>query len=263
VKIHKRHQDKMRSINARKPLFLSILIIVAIVPCVSAACSADEVTLGQVAKASKVYFRDSAELPLRMNVEMTITDQSGRIRKHKTGKVNYDFHGYNSRSEHMNLNLKGSKAVFKAAVSISMSSLVSVTLLGQEAEKYYTFRTSESGSPDLVLANMTPVPACDPFEWSADSYTSNPLCGSFEIQLRKTDFELKHVTFNASGLPVSAVIDVLGPVTILRFHSEADFQKVLIAGDPKPFLVPKLVTVIVDTDKGKIVMSSEYSLRKK
>jgi hypothetical protein len=253
----------MKSVNVRKPLSLSILIIVTIVPCVSAAFSADEVTLGQVAKASKVYFRDSAELPLRMNVEMTVTDQSGRIRKHKTGKVNYDFHGYNSRSERARVDLKGSKAVLKAAASISMSSLVSAILLGPEAEQSFTFRTSESGSPDLVLANMAPVPACDPFEWSADSYTSKSLCGSFEIQLQKKDFELKHVTFNASGLPASAVIDVFGPVTVLHFHSEADFQKVLIAGDPNPFLVPKLVTVTVDTDKGKIVMSSEYALRKK
>lgn len=249
--------------NVRKAIFLSILIIVATVPCVPAAFSADELTLGQVAKASKVYFRDSAELPLLMNVEMTITDQSGRIRKHKTGKFNYDFQGYNSRSDHMHLNLKGSKAVSKAAVSISISSLAPAILLGPEAEKSFTFRTSEPGSPDLVLANMAPVPACDPFEWSADSYSSKSLCGSFEVQLQKNDFELKHVTFNAYGLPASAVIDVFGPVTILRFRSEADFQKVLIAGDPKPFLVPKLVTVTVDTDKGKIVMSSEYALRKK
>lgn len=253
----------MKSINVRKPLCLSILIIVAVVPCVRAACIANELTLGQVAKASKVYFRDSAELPLLMNVEMTITDQSGRIRKHKTGKVNYDFQGYNSRSERAHLNLKGSRAVLKAAASISISSLAPAILLGPEAEQSFTFRTLEPRSPDLVLANMAPVPACDPFEWWADFYTSKSLCGSFEIQLQKNDLELKHVTFHASGLPASAVVDVLGPVTILRFHSEADFQKVLIAGDPKPFLVPRLVTVTVDTDKGKIVMSSEYVLRKK
>jgi hypothetical protein len=58
-------------------------------------------------------------------------------------------------------------------------------------------------------------------------------------------------------------MDVLGPVTILHFHSEADFQNVLLPGDPKPFLVPKLVTVTVDTDKGKLVMSSGYALKLK
>src|SRR6185369_2894895 len=117
--------------NVRKTLSLSILIIGTSVPCVS-ACSDDELTLGQVAKASKIYFRDSAELPLRMNVEMTITDQSGHIRKHKTGKVDYDFHGYNSRSERVHWNLKGSRAVLKAALSISSSSLSSATLLSPE-----------------------------------------------------------------------------------------------------------------------------------
>jgi hypothetical protein len=58
-------------------------------------------------------------------------------------------------------------------------------------------------------------------------------------------------------------MDVFGAATILRYHVDADFQKVLLPGDPKPFLVPKLVTVTVDTDKGKIVMNSEYKLRKK
>jgi hypothetical protein len=249
--------------NLRKLLFLAVLVLVATAPCVSAASGADELTLAQVAKASKVYFRDSAELPLRMNVEMTLTDQSGRIRKHKTGKVDYDFHGYNSRSEHMHFNLRGPKAVLKAAISVSVASLASVTLLGTEAEKHYTFSASESESPDLILANMAPIPACGPFEWSPDSYTVKLICGSFEIQLQKNDLELKHVTFNGSGLPASAVMDVLGPVTILRFHSEADFQNVLLPGDPKPFLVPKLVTVTVDTDKGKLVMSSGYALKLK
>lgn len=252
----------MKAMNVRKTLSLSILIIGTSVPCVS-ACSDDELTLGQVAKASKIYFRDSAELPLRMNVEMTITDQFGHIRKHKTGKVDYDFHGYNSRSGDAHWNLKGSRAVLKAALGISNSSLSSATLLSPEAEKLYAFKTSESGNSDMILANMSPLFVCNPFEWSAEMYTAKSLCGSFEIQLQRNNFELKHVTFNASGLPASAVVDVFGPVTISRFRSEADFQKVLLAGDPKPFLVPKLITVTVDTDKGKIMMSSGYALRQK
>ncbi|HEY1526506.1 MAG TPA: hypothetical protein VGH51_09740 [Candidatus Angelobacter sp.] len=249
--------------NLRKPLFLAVLIVVATAPCISAASGADELTLAQVAKASKVYFRDSAELPRRMNVEMTFTDQSGRIRKHKTGKVDYDFHGYNSRSEHAQWNLHGSRSVMKAASATATATIVLTPVLSPETEKHATFTVTENAAANLISATIKWIEVCPPFKWTNTYYISTSICGSYEVQLQKDDFTLQHLAFDASSLPSSTDMDVFGAATILRYHVDADFQKVLLPGDPKPFLVPKLVTVTVDTDKGKIVMNSEYKLRKK
>jgi hypothetical protein len=232
--------------------------------CGSAPVAADEVTFSQVAKATKIYFRDSAEFPLRMNVEFTITDTSGHVRKHKTGKFNYDFHGYNSRSGNANAHLRGPRSLMMAAWSLSMSSFLSMTLLSPSAEKNYTFTIVEPPpEPGLVSTHFSPIPTCEAVKWSADAYMPKGLCGPLGLQLNRDDVSLQRFTFDETGLPAPANIDLLGPVTVLSYHVEADFQKLLITGDPKPFLVPKLVTVTVGTDKGKIVMSSEYALRKK
>jgi hypothetical protein len=41
--------------------------------------------------------------------------------------------------------------------------------------------------------------------------------------------------------------------------TEAEFQKVFLPDDPKPFLVPKLITVPITTDKGPLAISSVYT----
>jgi hypothetical protein len=252
----------MKSMNVRKTLSLSILSIVATVPCVPAAFSADELTFEQVAKASKTYFRDSAEFPLRISVEMTATDLSGRVRKHKTGKFKYDFHGYNQRSGNATGTLYGPKGMSKPARGIAISSLAPMALLSLDVEKDYTFTLAEPVEPGLLSARLAPIPDCPTFQWLADAYGPKSLCGSFQIQMQADDLALKHLVFDAVGLPVSANIDFLGPATLSSYHVEAEFQKVFLPGDPKPFLVPKLIVVTVETDKGKLVMSSNYAPRK-
>jgi hypothetical protein len=249
----------MRSVDVRKPLSLSILIIVAIVPCVSAAFSADELTLGQVAKASKVYFRDSAEFPMHIGVELTATDLAGKVRKHKTGKFKYDFHGYNQRAGHGTITLHGPRGMMaRAALSAAASSMAPISFLSPDAETGYLFTVIDQGT-DIASARLSRIDQCAPSTWLPDYDGLDTMCGSFAVQLEKDDLALKRCIFDAGNLPVSAAIDVLGPATVSGYHAEAEFQKVFLPDDPKPFLVPKLVTVTITTDKGKLVISSAYT----
>ena len=223
----------------------------------TAPAPVDEVTFAQVAKATRIYFRDSAEFPMRMNVELTISDQSGRVRKHKTGKVDYDFHGYNSRSGSANAHFRGPRPVMKAALGIIASSFVPMSVLFGDAEKNYSFTLAPS--PDSVIARFASIQPCEPAKWSDVGFVPEGLCGSLSLHLNKDDIALQRFTFDEAGLPVPAKVESLGPVVIQAYHAEAEFQKVLLPDDPKPFLVPKLVTVIVTTDKGKLVISSAYA----
>jgi hypothetical protein len=248
-----------------KKLSSTVVFLALIVgtTCGSTPLATDEVTFSQIAKATKIYFRDSAEFPLRMNVEFTITDTSGHVRKHKTGKFDYDFHGYNSRSGNANTNLHGPKSLMKAAWSISVSSLVSMSLLSPDAEKNYTFTIVEpSPVPGFISAHFSPIPTCEAVKWSKDDYLPEGLCGPLGLQLDRVDVSLQRFTFDETGLPAPANIDLLGRVIVFSYHVEADFQKLLITGDPKPFLVPKVVSVTVETDKGKIMIRADYSAKK-
>ena len=52
------------------------------------------VTRGQLVKAAKLYFRDTAELPMVQVTTMTVTDAAGKARKPSTITGEYLFHGY-------------------------------------------------------------------------------------------------------------------------------------------------------------------------
>jgi len=218
----------------------------------------EEVTFSHVARAGKIYFRDSAEFPMHIRVELTATDIAGKVRKHKTGKFIYDFHGYNQRSRNSTITLHGPRGMMKAALSAAVSSMAPISFLSPEAEKEYAFTVIDQGS-DVVYARLSRIAQCAPSTWMRDFHALETVCGSFEVRLQKDDFALKSYIFDAGNLPVAASIDVLGPATVSGYHAEAEFQKVLLPDDSKPFLVPKLVTVTITTDKGKLVISSAYA----
>ena len=248
----------MKGLKSMKALaWTLVLLTTAVAVSGTAPADGDEITFAQVAKATKIYFRDSAEFPMRMNVEMTISDQSGRVRKHKTGKVHYDFHGYNSRSGSANAHFRGPRTVMKAALGIIAPSFVLTSILFGDAEKNYSFTLAPS--PDSVMARFVSIQPCEPAKWSDVGYMPEGLCGSLSLHLDKDDMALRRFSFDESGLPVPAKVDSLGSVVIQTYHAEAEFQKAFLPDDPKPFLIPKLVTVTITTDKGKLVISSAYA----
>ncbi|HET8887953.1 MAG TPA: hypothetical protein VFQ41_03550 [Candidatus Angelobacter sp.] len=245
----------------------SILLILVTLTPVRAMAADDAITFAELSKAAKVYLRDSAEFPLSTKVEVTFTDLTGHVRKHKTGVYKYDFHGYNVRSNTANVRLEGSwstvlsgSTLRRAALATSIAPILLGIVLVPDMEKNATI--FQGPFPDLVSVTIKPGGECDPFQWENERYASHSFCGSYELQLGKDDFILKHFAFDASRLPAPADMDVLGHATISRYHSEMEFQNVFLPGDPKPFLVPKRVTVTVETDKGRLVMASNYSLRK-
>src|SRR5690349_3071515 len=218
----------------------------------------EEVTFSHVARAGKIYFRDSAEFPMHISVELTATDLAGKVRKHKTGKFNYDFHGYNQRSAKSTITLHGPRGMMKAALSAAVSSMAPISFLSPDAEKEYVFTVIDQGT-DVVSARISRIAQCEPSTWMRDFEALETVCGSFEVRLQKDDFALKSYIFDAGNLPVSANVDFLGPATISGYHAEAEFQKVFLPDDSKPFRVPKQITVTITTDKGKLVISSAYA----
>ena len=252
--------------NVARTLVSILLILVILVP-IGGNAVAEDLTFSELSKAAKVYLRDSAEFPLSTKVEVTFTDLAGRVRKHKAGTYRYDFHGYNLRSNTGNVHLESSwrtalsgSALKKAALATSIPTLLLSLLLQPDMEKNTAI--FPGASPGLVTVTIKPGGECDPFHWENESYASHTFCGPYELQLGKDDFMLKHFAFDASRFPAPATMDVFGRVNVSRYHTEMDFQQVFLPGDPKPFLVPKQVTVTVETDKGKLVMAGNYTPRK-
>ena len=226
---------------------------------VGASACAQQLTFEQLAKASKIYFRDTAEFPMRMSLDFSAVDSNGKMRKHRTGNFDYDFHGYNPRSQKANLSMRGPRSGLKAGASAGVAVILPISVLYTKAEEYYQFVAAEGSAPDLLSAKLTPVETCLSAKWSIDNYLLNQTCGSWELEVTKSDLELRHFHFETHGLPLQGEIDYLGAATVNRLYVDADFQAVQIPSDPKPFLVPKKVLVTVQTDRGKLLIAGDFT----
>jgi hypothetical protein len=230
---------------------------------------ATEISFERVTRASKEFLRDSAELPMRLTVDFSATDLTGRVRKHKTGKFDYDFHGFNPRSNNGNLNLHGPKHSLKEAGTTAAIAMLPSVLVASGVEQRIKMKIIDSPQPDTFAADLVdeeksgPEEKCQTFGWMREAYLFKHIClGHIQVQLQKDDLSIKSFASDIDGLPLQAKVDHLGQANITGYHVDIDFQKVMLPGDPKPFVVPWHVTVSVVTDKGKLVMAAEFALKK-
>ena len=68
-------------------------IVFLVVIATAQETSSSNITLEQVNAAAKIYFRDIDELPMKVTVTRTDSDQSGKLKKRSRGSVDFLFHG--------------------------------------------------------------------------------------------------------------------------------------------------------------------------
>lgn len=229
-------------------------------------------TFSQVAVAAKTYLRDSAEFPLNMQVSMMAVDGSGRTIKKDRAKGRYDFHGYNMRSEHASGSMqvqtdgffRSPRGMLPTVWNSFVATILPAHALATKADEKYAFEAADpAAGSDLVTATMTPLSGtCSEFKWSVKNGVPERFCGTSKLELQKDDLSLQHLSFESSGLPLATNVKPFGRCQLLRYHAEVEFQKVMLPDDPKPFLVPKHVEITVETDKGKLIMTSDFAPRK-
>jgi hypothetical protein len=245
--------------------------------CVSASVSAQtteqaalKLTREQLVKSAKVYFRDTTEFPMTQNMTFSVLDSAGRVRQVKKQSVDYVFNGYNpgkktaSGQMHGKVSfwsaMRGNKMAKATLNSMLWTMIPGVRLYSDPGD--YAFEAQESHD-GLITARLVPVAPCPPFsmEKNPDIYFPDDACGPSEFQMHD-DLSFHKFVFDASGLPVSVRIGPLGKSTLRRYHVEVEFQRIMLAGDKDPFLVPRQVTATLETDKGKLVISSAYDAKK-
>jgi hypothetical protein len=159
--------------------------------------------------------------------------------------------------------LHSSKGMLPTAWNSAMAGLLPFIVLSRDANEQYSLKTADASGKNLFLAVFTPIPgSCPGLRWSAKNNAPESYCGPSRFGLQKDDLSLQNFSFEAAGLPLQAEVKPFGRCEILRYHSEVEFQKVMLPDDPKPFLVPKHVEVTVDTNKGKLIMTTDFASRK-
>lgn len=230
--------------------------------CVSQATQTLEgVTPQQLAAGMRTYLRDSAEFPLRMDLVLVATDSSGQLRQRKKGSGNYDFHGYNPRSRHSGADYRvSSKSTMPVARNAFVGGILPTFALDALSAGASAV-LSHDPAARLVTVKID-QPDCGDFKWSSEDSTPEQLCGPMEFQVKETELSLVRFTFQASKLPISTVVKPFGKCQLRSYRVEAEYQQVFLPGDPNPFLVPKRVETNIETDKGTLLMTSQFVPRK-
>jgi hypothetical protein len=61
-------------------------------------------------------------------------------------------------------------------------------------------------------------------------------------------------------LPARGNVRYLGEGQVRKIHSDGEVQEARMGNDPRPFLIPKRVTTTIETDRGAIVVTNDYTL---
>ncbi len=224
------------------------------------------VTRGQLVKAAKLYFRDTAELPMVQVTTMTVTDAAGKARKPSTITGEYLFHGYSKNKKTSNASFHGNISMWAAlrgakVAKASMNSMLFTMLPGVQIYSEtddYTFE-DDAGPQDSPRLKLLPAKPCSVFSVAqiSGSYLPDHPCGEMEFDLDR-DSKFQKFTFESAGLPAQLNLYPFGKCTLLRYHAEVTFQSVTLLDEKTPFLVPAEVTTTLETSKGTIVIASKY-----
>ncbi len=216
--------------------------------------------------ASKVYFRDTAELPMIQLSTMTVTDKSGKSRKPYTLTAEYLFHGYSKNTQTANATsrfnismwaaFRGAKMA-KSSMNGSFFTMMPGTQMYSENNEY-TFE-DDAGAQNDPRIKLIPSKPCPVFAFieMQETYLPQKPCGEMQFDL-DTDSKLKKFTFESAGLPAQLTMAPFGNCSLLKYHTEITFQSVTLQDEKEPFLVPDQVTTTLTTSKGTIVLASKF-----
>jgi hypothetical protein len=222
---------------------------------------------GRVTALAKMYFRDSAELPMDVAVTTVVTDARGKLKRRSQSSVRFVFRGYNQEAGKFSFrsnsgwfntralreSLSGDLAVFAAAMRLAPAKDWSPHLEIQQP--------AQPGEPFLVSAKDG---ECPEFKLLRNWVFPEKLCISAQFRLAgdpANDLVFQHFSFDVTNLPATAKVADFGDVQVLSFHSEGDFQKASLPGEAQPYLLPKQVVTSVATSKGKMVITNQYAPR--
>ncbi|HET9792659.1 MAG TPA: hypothetical protein VFR08_15285 [Candidatus Angelobacter sp.] len=224
------------------------------------------VSRGQLVKAAKLYFRDTAELPMVQVTTVTVTGAAGKIRKPINITGEYLFHGYSKNKNAANATfrtkvsmwtaLRGSKTAKTPMNGIFFTMMPGLQIYSETDDYAFQDDAGPQEAPKLKLLPVKPCPVFSVMQIS-ESYLPEHPCGEMGFDLDK-DSKLQKFTFESAGLPAQLELHPFGKCTLLRYHAEVTFQSVTLLDEKTPFLVPAQVTTTVETSKGTVVLVSEY-----
>jgi hypothetical protein len=249
--------------SRRVPLAFLVILL-----CCRHRASGADLTLDRITALAKIYFRDSAEVPMSVAVTTVVTDAAGKERHRGQSTVSMVFHGYNQQSGKFSLHANSgffNTGALRDSLSGDLAAFFAGLYLVPKKDSTRSIeirQPAEAGKPVLVVVKDGECPALELLaRWL---FPPHP-CGTAQFSLTAEgngDPMFQRFSFESSGRPAAAKIAYLGDVQLQSFHAAVDFQKGFLPGDPKPFLWPLQAVTAAITSKGTVTITNRYSPKK-
>jgi hypothetical protein len=165
----------------------SAVFILAGCRCLAAQSAPAQPTLAQLTPAIRSFFHDSAEFPLAMQVSVVATNSAGRVVEKKSGKGQFNFRGYNPRTQNAQSDMRISTNLVPVAVNIFVAIGLPSNVLSRVAGERYSLEVGEKESAGGLLTVKIPqLPDCSEFKGYPKKHAPRPCAEPTNCRYRKT-----------------------------------------------------------------------------
>jgi hypothetical protein len=221
----------------------------------------------EITALTKSFLRDSAELPMTVAVETVVTNAKGKKVRNTHSMTEFVFRGYNGLTGNASFKSNAglmSYRILHDSIGPNFAILDAFTALAPHPEGLadVAVEGGQSGEPFLLKT----AAECKElqFAMSGQFPYPNKKCYATEFRVRKGEageWTIERFGLDVAELPAPGKIPYLGLAQIRKVHAEGELQAVRLPDDPRPFLIPKRVTVSIESDKGTAVVTNQYTLK--
>ncbi|MBZ5630291.1 MAG: hypothetical protein LAO06_15635 [Acidobacteriia bacterium] len=204
------------------------------------------------------YLRDTAEIPLNVKSTVTFLSSNGKSTRRKEEVYTFEASGAATDSDgivHEKVTLKGVRTHMMAEQLDTNHTAVMSALAVESGARQSAFAFTYSRSPDAdtITLSYWPATTCQAFVVAHGKWRLQEWCGTGEIVFAADSFTPLRSKFRAQGLPISAGKEVLRSYSV-----EQSYQTVTTASGTKPFLLPKKITAVYETNRGTTTIENEF-----
>lgn len=220
-------------------------------------------------QAVKIQFRDTVEFHVRQRIIFTATDSRGHVRKNVRTEGDSTLQGYDPHKTKMlvaettltpshlfSLLVRGRWKLF---INGNLWITIPVQMILGVRGNHYDLTTEQAEDPESIAVRMSFPWTCPAFAMTRPQYyLPDMFCGTSRFRFAARDLALQSFTFESGGLPVRIKVKPWNECMLQRYYAEIEYHKIMLPNSDDPYVVPKRVINVLETDKGKIQIVSIY-----
>ncbi len=204
------------------------------------------------------HMRDMAESPIQVHSVITYFDSSGKVRKVERKKHIFEVTRVRWRGDESSFRasmrkLDRSTSAEQQFADFGAFFTPSILSLSTPEDTYVVTLQDNDAAGQVILNFRSSKKDCVTFVPSKDGWDLETWCGEGRITFSRDSLMPLTADFQSWGLPSTS-----GKSVLRSYRVTEEFRTVTLPNEKRTFILPKKVVAIVEHEKGRTVVESEY-----